>query len=127
MAIQFIVDENLSPQLADGLSGFGEDVKHITEVFHAGILDDDWLPEVGRQGLTLVTRDRRIRFKPAELRAYRQNNVGGFVLGGKSLKRCDIIEQIVRNWRRMKKFAAKYDPPFLFRIPPRGTKFDRIL
>ena len=127
MALQFIVDENLSPQIADGLSGFGEAVKHITEIFDAGTLDADWLPEVGKQGLTVVTRDHRIRFKPAELRAYQQNNVGGFVLGGKGLKRCDIIEQIVRNWRRMKETAAKHNPPFLFRVPPRGTRLDHLL
>ena len=47
MAIQFMVDENLSPQIAGGLSGFGEDVRHITVLFVTGTLDEDWLPEVG--------------------------------------------------------------------------------
>ncbi|HCS60620.1 MAG TPA: hypothetical protein DIW46_04355 [Microbacterium sp.] len=35
-----------------------------------GALDLEWMPIVGARGLIAITRDRRIRTRPAELDAY---------------------------------------------------------
>lgn len=40
-----------------------------------GTLDLDWMPIVAERGLIVVTRDRRIRTRPAELRAYREHGI----------------------------------------------------
>lgn len=48
-----------------------------------GSLDDDWLPVVGGQGLVVVTRDNRIRYRTAERRLWVQHQVRGFVLSGR--------------------------------------------
>ncbi len=56
----------------------------------------------------------------------REHGVGAFFVGGKNLNRCAIIQQVVRNWPRVKELSAKTKVPFLFRIPPSGTKFVKL-
>lgn len=122
----FFLDNNLSPKLAAGMSGFGEEVTHLQDHFPRDAKDPEWLPDIGQKGWYLITRDKNIRHKPAEIKALRQNRVGAFYLGGKSLKRCDLVEQLVRNWRRIKELAARTKRPFAFRVPPRGKKIVQI-
>ena len=105
---------------------FGEDVDHLLDHFAAGASDEEWLPYVGDNQLTLITRDNRIRWKPAELTALREHKVGAFFLGGKNRSRCDLIRQLVRNWHRIKAFAESEHRPFALRVPPSGTRFTRI-
>lgn len=120
------IDNNLSTQLSDGLKGFGEDVVHLKDMFDEDASDEDWLRKIGLQGLTLVTRDNRIRRRPAELEALKSHNVGAFFLGGKKLNRCQIIQQLVRNWPRIKELSGKTRRPFAYRIPPKGANIERI-
>ena len=122
----FFFDNNLSPKLAKGMAAFGEDVIHLTDRYAPSTPDHDWLPEVGRSGWILVTRDDRVRRNPAELLALKESRVGAFFLGGKDRSRCELIQQVVRNWPRMKELAGKTPKPFAFRIPPSGTSIDKL-
>lgn len=120
------IDNNLSPHLAAGLQGFGEDVVHLTHYFEHDASDEEWLGYVGDNGLTLVTRDDRIRHNPSEKEALKAHNVGAFFLGGKQRTRCELIQQLVRNWPRIKELSQRTRRPFAYRIPPTGTKIDPI-
>jgi predicted nuclease of predicted toxin-antitoxin system len=122
----FFFDNNLSQNLVDGLKAFGEDVLHLKEVFEDNEQDTVWLKYIGDKKFFLVTRDEHVRFNPIELQTLKQHNVGAFFIGGKNLSRCAIIQQVVRNWPRVKEFSAKTKLPFLYRIPPSGTKFVRL-
>ena len=124
--MRFFVDNNLSEQLARGMKAFGEDVVHLREFFAPDTEDPVWLERIGSEGWFLITRDDRVRFRPAELTALKENQVGAFFLGGKNLNRCQLIQQVVRNWPRIKDFARRTRRPFAFRVPPRGTKFDSL-
>ncbi|GIU99468.1 MAG: hypothetical protein KatS3mg014_1084 [Actinomycetota bacterium] len=75
----FFFDNNLSPRLVEGLRAFGEDAMHLRDEFPADTDDTVWLPEIGRRGWYLVTHDKKIRKKPAEIRALKQAGVGAFV------------------------------------------------
>jgi len=119
--MRFIVDNNLGPQLAAGMKGFGEDVVHLTEFLEPNVPDTEMLAHVGSEGWCLVTRDDRIRYRPAESGALKEHRVGAFFMGGKNLRRCQIIQQLVRNWPKMKELAGATERPFAFRVPPRGT------
>ena len=125
--MKFFFDENTSERLTRGMKEFGEDVVHLRDMFPQGAKDEDWLRVVGSKGLVLVTRDAQIRRKPGELAAYRRHNVGGFVLQGKNIDHFGMIQQVVRNWPRMKELAVKTTRPFLFGVPPKGTKFRQLL
>lgn len=122
----FCFDNNLSPQLVAGMRAFGESAIHLSEIFPKDPKDVAWLPEIGKRGLFLITRDDHIRHRPAELQAYKSHSVGGFVLGGKNRSHCDLIRQVVRNWHLMKEVAHKTRRPFLFRVPPSGGRLDPI-
>lgn len=124
--MRFFVDHNLSPQLANGMKAFGEDVVHLTEFFPEFAKDTEYLPRVGSEGWFLVTRDKRIRYRPAEREALMEHGVGAFFMGGKNRNRCQLIQQLVRNWPRMKELAHKTPVPFAFQIPPSGTKFTSL-
>ena len=119
--MRFLVDNNLGPQLAAGMKGFGEDVVHLTEYLEPNVPDTEVLAHVGSEGWCLVTRDHRIRYRPAESGALKTHQVGVFFMGGKNLRRCQIIQQFVRNWPKMKKLAGTTKRPFAFRVPSRGT------
>ena len=124
--MKFFVDNNLGRQLADGMRGFGENMMHLLDEFPQDANDAEWLEYVGKNGLTLITRDKRIRWRPAELCALRTHKVGAFVLGGKNQTRCQLIQQLVRNWPQIKELAGKTKPPFAFQLPATGTKIRSI-
>ena len=109
-----------------GLKAFDEDVVHLKDLFKDDTQDLEWLRYIGKEKIFLITRDERIRRNPSELQALKNYKVGAFFLGGKNLGRCKIIQQVIRNWPRIKEFAAKKRTPFAFRIPPQGTKFSSI-
>ncbi len=123
---RFLVDNNLGTQLAAGMKGFGEDVVHLTEHLNPNAPDTDVLALVGSNGWCLITRDNRIRYRPAESGALKEHQVGAFFMSGKNLGRCQIIQQLVRNWPRMKKLAGATQRPFAFRVPPNGKNIKRL-
>ena len=118
----FFIDNNLSKYLSDGMKGFGEHVEHLTDSFPSNAEDIEWLRYVGERGLVLVTRDERVRWRPAEVHALWQYKVRAFFLGGKNRTRCQLVQQVVRNWPRRKELAETTPPPFAFRVPPTGSK-----
>lgn len=124
--MRFFVDNNLSTKLAKGMKEFGEDVVHLTDHFDEDEDDPIWLKYIGSNGWILITRDLAVRRRPAELQALREHNVGAFFLGGKNRSRCELVQQVVRNWPRMKELARRSRKPFAFRVPPKGTAFDPI-
>ena len=48
-----------------------------------GTNDVDWMPVVAARALIVVTRDRRIRTRPAELAAYLTHGIRSIWIGGK--------------------------------------------
>jgi predicted nuclease of predicted toxin-antitoxin system len=124
--MKFFFDNNLSEKLTKGMKAFGEDVVHLKEIFPEDAADTDLLKYIGENGLVLITRDERVRYNPGEKTALIKHKVGAFFLGGKNLDRCKLIEQVVRNWLRIKEYARKGQPPYAFRVPPRGKKFTTI-
>jgi len=48
-----------------------------------GTSDLDWMPAIARRGLVVLTRDRRIRTRPAELSAYWEYGIRSVWLGAK--------------------------------------------
>jgi hypothetical protein len=67
-----------------------------------GSLDDDWLPVIGGRRLVVITRDQRIRYRPAEKRAWVTHGVRGFVLTGKrSQTTADSNALLDRHWAKI--------------------------
>lgn len=118
MTARFFVDEN-DLALGKALAGDHDDVVYpghpdLPEVPRSA-LDDDWLPIVGRLRLVVITRDRRIRYRPAETRAWVQHRVRGFVLTGKkSQSTADSKAILGRYWAAIETtIAAEPDGPWM--------------
>lgn len=125
--MKFFVDNNLGPNLARGMAGFGESVSHLKDHLDEGVTDEVMLKFVGENSWTLITKDLNIRRRPGELTALCDYKVGAFFLGGKNKVGWEVIQQLVRNWPEIKKVAAKNRRPFAFLIPPNGRKFQKLM
>jgi hypothetical protein len=55
------------------------------EVFAQGAPDEEWLPEVGRRGWVLLTKDDRIRSTTAQREILLAAGVRAFILSGANL------------------------------------------
>ena len=64
--MKFFFDNNLSYKLSNGLKEFGEDVIHLKDIFSEDTPDVVWLEHIGKEGLLLITRDKRIRYNHFE-------------------------------------------------------------
>lgn len=67
-----------------------------------GTLDVEWMPIVADMDLVVISRDKRIRTKPAELDAFRALALRVFWIAGKrDLSNWENLVLIVKWWDRM--------------------------
>lgn len=67
--------------------------------YHEAVSTDGWLPIVGVRVLVVITRDRRIRYRPVEKRRWVEHRVRGFVLTGRrSQSTAESLAVIERHW-----------------------------
>ncbi len=83
--------------------------------------DVNWLPEIGRKGWILVTKDWRIQQRRLERDAIINAGVRAFVLRQASLSRRAIIELLTLSMPAMLKNIGKYHAPFIFALDLTGT------
>jgi hypothetical protein len=76
-----------------------------------GTDDQDWRPVVGALGLIVLSRDRRIRSRPAELRAYHEHGVRSVWIGAKQdLGPEQQMEIFLQHEERLKRQIVKRGP-----------------
>ena len=125
--MNFFFDNNLSQHLAKAMDILEQEgrVIHLQDEFQPDAKDEDWLEFVGKNRMILITRDKKIKRRAAELRALKNYKVGAFILGGQNPGIWQIVKQIINNWLRIKDLASKTRVPFIFKVPLRG-KIDRL-
>lgn len=96
------------------------DVIHLTDKFPPNAKDEDWMEFVGENKMILITQDKKIKKRAAELNAFKRHKVGAFILTGQNRDIWQIIQQIIKNWLQIKNLAARTKRPFAFRVPLRG-------
>lgn len=73
--------------------------------------DLEWMPIVAKAGLIVVTRDRRIRTRPAELREYRSQGLRSVWLGAKKDRTpAEQVSLFLRHEVRLQREAVKRGP-----------------
>jgi hypothetical protein len=124
---RFFVDENdlalgrsLAEQHGDVVYPGHADLPEVPR----GALDDEWLPVVGAKRLVVITRDRRIRYRPAEKLAWVEHCVRGFVLTGrKSQTTADSRSILDRHWLTIESvIAADPDGPWMRSVTEHGIR-----
>lgn len=121
MSARFFVDEN------DLALGKALGVAHGGVVFPGhpdlpsvprGSLDDEWLPLIGQQGLVVITRDQRIRYRVVEKRMWLDHAVRGFVLTGrKSQSTAASLAVLAKRWTDITALIeARSDGPWMYGV-----------
>ncbi|MGH9057196.1 MAG: hypothetical protein ACRDYY_15245 [Acidimicrobiales bacterium] len=101
MKIRFFVDEN-DIALGKALAATNPEVVYpghpdLPDI-PRGSLDDEWLPTVGRKGLVVITRDKRIRYRKVEKARWVTSGVRGFVLTGKRSQATQDSRVLLERW-----------------------------
>lgn len=89
-----------------------------------GALDLDWMPIVAERELIVVTRDRRIRTRPAELRVYLQHGIRSVWIGAKQdLGPRAQVELFLEHESRLRREIIKRGPgPWALAMSPPGVR-----
>lgn len=90
------------------------------DAFEDDTPDPEWIAEVGRRGLTVITRDKNIRRRPNELRAVRAAGVHLFALTSGNLSAADTASAVVKAWRAIQREVRRTPAPALFSISRAG-------
>jgi PIN domain-containing protein len=90
-------------------------------VFPQDARDLDWLPEVGKLGWTVLTKDSHIKHRLVERTALLESGVRAFVLVSGNLTGPEMAKIFVTALPKMTRFAAKHLPPFIAKIHRDGS------
>lgn len=116
--LRFFVDRSLGRgQVPDGLRRLGLDVVTLAERYgipdDEGISDETWLSDAGRNGEIVLTKDYRIKTRPAELDAIKRNRVKCFCISSARIGADEMIQRFQTNLQRMIR-ASRASGPFLY-------------
>lgn len=93
-----------------------------------GTPDLDWMPVVSARRLIVLTRDKRIRTRPAELKSYREYGIRAVWIGSKQdLGPRDQLAVFLRHERRLEREAIKLgDGPWALVMTASGVRELRL-
>ena len=101
---------------------------YLEEHFAPDCPDETWIADVGARGWIAVTRDKNIRRKRRQRELVAASQLRLFVLNQRAdMTRLDLLEALLRHWRRMLEFAAEHEAPALITISRDGTFAELIL
>jgi hypothetical protein len=115
-------DRSIPRGVAEAVKQVREDACWLEDVFEEGwIKDREWIPEVGARGWLVISKDKKIRTRPEERRAVKENNVGCFILNYKQpLNRWEILKLVTSTLDEMEEKFANTPRPFMFLIDRNG-------
>jgi PIN like domain len=130
--LKLFVDENLPPQLARGLAalfkGDHEVTCHRDKFGQRCRLDEEWIPELGREGdWVILSGDVNIARKRPQRELFFRSNLVGF------FPRATVMElplpkkaaRILSVWDRMVSIARDVRPG-VFEVQQRGDQFKAL-
>ncbi|RYG59180.1 hypothetical protein EON80_26020 [bacterium] len=107
--------------LIEALTEVGANFKLHKDYFRDDTPDVVWLPDVGKRGWNVLTRDKAIQSNPLEKRAVQNAKVGYFVLSSRDVTGFEVAEIIVRALTAIEKIAVNQEKPFIARIVKDGS------
>jgi hypothetical protein len=112
--LTFIVDRCLGKGLVAALQARGIDARFLDDCGFSETTDDvHWFGPVGERGWVALSRDKKMRHKPAELRAIRAANLRLFLLQTKRINGQIIVGVFEKQWQKIEEFARANQAPFI--------------
>jgi predicted nuclease of predicted toxin-antitoxin system len=118
----FFIDRCLGNKLiVETLRAAGVKVEIHDDHFGKNTQDVDWIPEVGRKGWIILTKDARIGKNQIERLAVADARVRMFVLVSQNLSGADMANIFVTAIPTMEKFIAYNLAPFIAKVDRAGN------
>jgi hypothetical protein len=83
--------------------------------------DVDWLPEVGRRGWVVLSKDLNIRTNEPERRALLEANVRAFLFSQQEVPGHVMAAAFAKALRRIMNICRSHPAPLIARVSPSGT------
>jgi hypothetical protein len=116
------VDRSIPRRVAEALNLVRGDVEWLEPRFRHDAPDTEWLRFVGEEGWVVITRDQRIRTRPAERRAIEEHGAGCFILSQRQpLTPWGYLRLLVPNLDRMVAVFEATPRPFIFTVDREGV------
>ena len=107
--ITFFIDRCLGKLVVSTLRNAGISVKAHDDHFAKNALDVEWLPEIGKRGWNLITKDARIGRNQTERLAVTNANVKMFTLASQNLVGRGMANIFLQSVTKMQELAYKYN------------------
>ncbi len=88
----YFIDRALSESVGYALQKAGRMVEFHKDHFPSDCPDTIWLPEVGKKGWIVLTKDKRIAHNPEEITLIAKGNVRAFILTAGNVKLIQTID-----------------------------------
>lgn len=115
MPPEFFVDRSLgSDAVPAALRAVGAEVVTMRELWGEAeaqaLLDTDWIERLRESNPIVLMKDDRIRYRPAEQRAFQEAGLRGFVLTNGNLKRAQMAAYFLENLHTIRQLAEQPGP-----------------
>lgn len=118
----FYADECLGRRLPIALREAGLRVEVHQDHFAGDTEDTAWLPVVGARGWVVLTKDKAMKRRPAELHAIKVSKVKMFALSKGNHTGDEMAELFISNLRNMGRTLKNYEAPFIARLSKNGLE-----
>lgn len=116
----FFFDNDISFRIAHALRHFveGHEVLALRDRFPTNTPDSEWIPEVGKHGWIVISRDHNQRRMESEHAALRQSGVRVLYVrnGDKQDDLFTDAARIIKNWPKIEAWAMKAESGTLARL-----------
>ena len=131
--MNFIVDNNISPAIAEALSSLsqreGVQVVPLRNKFPENVKDQVWLESLGNEGnWVILSGDVSITRKPHERLAWQQSGLTAFFLqrGWMNIGFWDQSWKLVKWWPTIIETAKRFERGHSFSVPVTGSRLTTI-
>lgn len=123
-SITFFIDRCLgSKRIVEALRNAGITVEIHSDHFAPDAQDVDWLPEVGKKGWVVLTKDASIGKRSLEKIAVARASIKMFTLASQNLSGADMVTTFLIAIVSMQEFVRKNPAPFIAKLYRDGRIF----
>ena len=116
-SIIFFVDRCLGNKtVVETLRNSGITVEIHDDHFHKSAQDVDWVPEIGKRGWVVLTKDANIGKRTSEKIAVVRDKVKMFTLARQDLTAKQMSEAFLKGFVHIQELVRKHPGPFIAKI-----------
>lgn len=116
----FFVDRDLGPRVGRALREVKVDVVLHAERFAPREADKVWLTAVSKEQQVILTRDRHIRGRPAERKAFEEAGARCFVVTTGVSTPLEDLRALLIAWPLIRQRVAEMPAPFMYGVSKEG-------